>query len=163
MTRFVVAIPLVMTLVLLVTISTGVSVPMSTAHANSGDRDALVALYNATDGANWTNNDNWLSGEPLGSWHGVRVDSDGRVNRLYLSSNQLTGTIPRELGNLANLDGLYLSSNQLTGTIPRELGNLANLDGLYLSSNQLTGTIPRELGNLANLETLNLTSPGLTS
>ena len=26
-----------------------------------GDRDTLVALYNATDGENWTNNHNWLS------------------------------------------------------------------------------------------------------
>ena len=31
----------------------------------AGDRQALVALYNATDGANWANNENWLSEEPL--------------------------------------------------------------------------------------------------
>ena len=29
----------------------------------TADRAALVALYNATDGANWTINTNWLSNE----------------------------------------------------------------------------------------------------
>ena len=42
------------------------------------DRSALVALYNATDGDNWTNNTNWLSDEPLGDWFGVTTDADGR-------------------------------------------------------------------------------------
>ena len=46
--------------------------------------------------------------------------------------------------------------NQLTGGIPAELGNLANLQHLYLSGNELTGAIPAELGNLANLQRLSL-------
>ena len=44
----------------------------------------------------------------------------------------MTGEIPTELGNLANLQQLYLGGNQLTGEIPTELGNLANLQELYL-------------------------------
>ncbi|MEN8219167.1 MAG: hypothetical protein ABFS56_22940, partial [Pseudomonadota bacterium] len=63
-------------------------------------------------------------------------------------NNQLTGSIPTELGNLSNLSWLDLSNNQLTGTIPTELGNLSNLSWLDLSNNQLTGSIPTELGNL---------------
>ena len=35
------------------------------------DRAALVALYRDTDGANWTDNINWLSDAPIGEWHGV--------------------------------------------------------------------------------------------
>ena len=42
------------------------------------DRAALVALYNATGGANWTSN------EALSEWHGVVTDGEGRVKRLYL-------------------------------------------------------------------------------
>ena len=64
---------------------------------------------------------------------------------LYLDGNQLTGSIPPELGNLSNLTGLYLSNNQLSGEIPPELGNLSNLTALYLSDNQLTGRIPPEV------------------
>ena len=72
----------------------------------STDRAALVALYNATDGANWHNNDNWLSNAPMGVWHGVTTDSDGRVTHLDLQGNQLTGEIPAELGSLTNLERL---------------------------------------------------------
>ena len=52
----------------------------------SNDRDALVALYNAADGDNWVNKDNWLSDRPLGGWHGVRTDGNGPVTGLYLST-----------------------------------------------------------------------------
>ena len=69
----------------------------------STDRDALVAFYHATNGANWSNGENWLSDEPLGSWHGVTADSNGRVNSLSLKDNQLGGSIPPQLGNLSNL------------------------------------------------------------
>ena len=127
----------------------------------AGDKAALEALYNATGGDNWSNNKNWLSDEPVGSWHGVTL-TNGRVARLSLESNDLTGALPTQLGNLANLVYLNLSLNQLTGPIPSQLGNLANLESLLLSNNRLTGSIPVELGNLANLEILKLSRNRLT-
>ena len=126
------------------------------------DTEPLVALYNATDGANWTNNTNWLTNEAISEWHGVTTNSDGRVTRLELINNQLTGPIPAELGNLAYLQRLRLEGNQLTGEIPAALGNLANLQLLYLYHNQLTGEIPAELGNLVNLQYLRLENNMLT-
>ena len=131
------------------------------AQDHSGDREALVALYNATDGDNWANNENWLSDEPLDTWQGVTV-SDGRVTGLQLFDNQLAGTIPPELGDLANLTELDLGVNQLTGPIPPELGNLSSLTNLSFGTNELTGSIPSELGNLANLTVLNLNNNQLT-
>ena len=126
------------------------------------DTEPLVALYNATDGANWTNNTNWLTNEAISEWHGVTTNSDGRVTRLKLGNNQLTGPIPAELGNLANLQRLRLENNQLTGEIPAALGNLFNLQLLHLYDNQLTGEIPAELGNLFNLQGLQLQNNMLT-
>ena len=124
--------------------------------STAGDRAALVALYNATGGANWGRNRNWLSNAPMGAWHGVTTDSDGRVTHLHLDLNQLTGAIPAELGDLTNLGGLSLYLNQLTGAIPAELGDLTNLTHLDLYNNQLTGAIPAELGDLTNLGGLSL-------
>ena len=126
------------------------------------DRAALVALYDATGGANWTNKTNWSTTAALSTWHGVTTDSDGRVTRLYLYDNELTGTIPASLGDLSNLTALSLYRNELTGSIPGELGGMTSLQYLYLSDNELTGTIPASLGDLSNLTRLYLYGNELT-
>ncbi|MEE9464029.1 MAG: leucine-rich repeat domain-containing protein [Candidatus Neomarinimicrobiota bacterium] len=124
------------------------------------DSLALVALYNSTDGANWTNNTGWLTG-PVSNWNGVNV-LGGRVTRILLYTNNLSGPIPAQLGNLSNLNELFIPDNGLTGSIPEELGNLANLTSLSLDANQLIGSIPAELGILANLQSLSLDQNQLT-
>ncbi len=136
--------------------------PKSNAQAvNETDSLALVALYNSTDGANWTDNTNWLTG-PVSTWYRITVSGD-RVTQVTLSTNALSGTLPSELGNLTNLTSLKLYENQLSGTIPSELGNLTNLDHLYLFSNQLSGSIPSELGDLTDLTDLRLNGNQLSS
>ena len=111
--------------------------------AKDAEMDALEALYQDTDGDNWTNNRNWLSNAQLDSWHGVTTDRNGRVVELDLSENELNGTIPSELGSLTNLERLKLSKNQLRGPIPPELGNLSNLKFLDLYENRLSGRFPQ--------------------
>ena len=109
------------------------------------DRAVLVQVHSATDGANWTNNTNWLSEHLTREWYGVTTDANGRVHGLFLGSNQLNGKIPSELGDLANLRVLSLSDNQLAGEIPAELGRLTNLTVLRLAGNQLTRCVPAAL------------------
>ena len=123
---------------------------------NSLDWAPLVALYNATEGAGWSSNGNWLSRMLLGTWHGVTTNPLGRVYIVRLGNNQLNGEIPSELGNLTNLWVLDLTQNQLRGKIPPELGNLSSLTLLDLKRNQLTGEIPPELTDLTNLQNLSL-------
>ena len=123
---------------------------------------ALHALYNATDGANWTNSDNWLSAAPLSDWHAVTTDDSGRVTELSLSFNELAGRIPPELGNLTTLKELSLHNNNLTGTIPLEITNLHNLHELILNRNQLSGEISPQLALLNNLKVLHLGDNQLT-
>ena len=69
-----------------------------------------------------------------------------------MHGNQLTGSIPPELGGLSNLEGLSLEQNQLTGNIPVELGRLSNPRYLGLQDNQPTGCIPTELSNTPELK-----------
>lgn len=127
---------------------------------SSNDSLALIALYNATNGPNWTNT--WDLNQPFSTWQGVTTNSSGCVITLDLDNNQLIGTIPAELGNLANLQILYLYNNQLSGSISSALGSLVNLQQLYLYNNQLTGAIPNEIGNLINLQYLALSQNQLT-
>ena len=120
------------------------------------DREALVALYNATDGENWNQSDNWLSDAPLGEWEGVVTNDDGRITEMQLHTNALSGEIPAWLGSLSNLTWLDLTHNELSGEIPVELGSLSNLRTLGLTHNELSGEIPPELGSLSNLTSLGL-------
>lgn len=116
------------------------------------DRDILIALYDATNGDNWTNNTNWCTDAPLSEWYGVTLDySQERVQYIHLSYNNLVGSIPEEIGNLTELYTLDLSGNTLTGEIPSSIGNMHILGYLYLNNNQLTGSIPQEIGNLSDL------------
>ena len=128
----------------------------------SSDRETLVALYDATGGPSWTHNDNWLTDAPLAEWYGVEISAQDEVWGLYLSSNNLRGEIPAELGDLANLNRLLLESNDLTGRIPPEIGNLGNLTWMRLGGNSLSGPIPPELGELVNLQLLNTWGNDLT-
>ena len=132
----------------------------SIASINTGDSLALVALYNSTNGPSWYNNTNWLS-DPVIFWYGVTANG-GRVTKIDLTNNNLSGTIPAEIGNLTNLDTLIFQGNQLTGSIPVEIGSLSDLRMLVLWNNQLSGNIPPELGNLTNLEYMDLDSNPFT-
>ena len=131
------------------------TVPATVECVPGTDRDALVAFYNSLGGSSWRRSTNWLGEGPLGMWYGVSTDVGGCVTRIELGRNDLSGTIPSELGNLAKLETLNLAGNRsLNGEIPPELGHLAHLRSLRLNHNDLHGAIPAELGRLLNLETL---------
>ncbi|KAF8658815.1 hypothetical protein HU200_059306 [Digitaria exilis] len=72
----------------------------------------------------------------------------GVATTLNLSTNYLSGEIPREVGNLVTLQVLDVSGNNISGQIPSELSNLARLQILILRRNHLTGPIPQALNQL---------------
>ena len=145
----------------------------------SQDSLRLVNLYNSTGGQNWINNINWLSSLPVSEWHGITVQ-DTSVSAIELSRNNLSGKLPDDIGQFANLEILNLSDNDISGGLPDSMinlvtlkilnlshnyfnGNLINIYGsthslvaLDISNNNFNGNIPKNLGKMIKLEVLNL-------
>lgn len=101
-------------------------------------------------------------------WPGVTCNDDRWVTGINWARQNLMGSIPSELGLLADLESLdiaqnqlkgrfdsiypleklkfaYLFENFLTGSMSTEIENLGNLTRLFAGHNQLTGSIPRRL------------------
>ena len=93
---------------------------------HSQDRALLMEIYVGTLGREWTNNANWSSDEPVGSWHGVTANEQSRVTALNLSENNLNGELPANLGDMAFLTELIVNGNaELSGPIPFSLSDLS--------------------------------------
>lgn len=121
---------------------------------------ALDALYAATNGSGWIVTWDITTEEPC-SRFGVTCDDEDNVIELSLTEDNLSGTIPPEIGDLEFLVSLDLSDNFLSGPIPEEIGNLAQLTTLNLAFNNLEGPIGPWIGQLEQLELLSLGWNGL--
>jgi len=118
-------------------------------------REALVAFYESTNGDDWIHKDNWGTRGPLGDWHGVTADADGNVTMISLNHNDVSGTLPPELGDLEHLESLALGFNDhITGVLPPEIGKLKKLRYLAVHHSELTGTIPDEYAELTDLTSI---------
>lgn len=138
------------------------------AQVTQSEFDALKAFYNSTNGDAWTIRTGWeninttaTAADVNNSWEGLTV-ADNHVTQIVFSRNNLTGTIPTQIGNFNQLIRLSLPTNTLTGSIPSQIGNLVKLASLTLVGNNLSGNIPAEIGNLNKLTLLFLGSNELT-
>ncbi|CAB9513970.1 Leucine Rich Repeat [Seminavis robusta] len=73
---------------------------------------------------------------------------------LALGLNQLSGTIPTEIGLMSNLTYLSLSYNGFSGEIPSQIGLLTDVINVNLYVSSFTGTIPTEIGQLSSADYL---------
>jgi Leucine-rich repeat (LRR) protein len=157
-------------------------------YANSveGDRQALMDLYEATGGSGWSNDSGWGSGNPDNSWYGVEVDGSGRLVRLDLSGNNLSGSLPKSIGNLSKLKYFNVKQNRMGGSIPESIVGMVSLTHLLLNgrdydmsptgnyhpgkpgggtgaserTNEFSGQIPTTIGQLSNLKYIEITGKG---
>lgn len=156
---------------------------LSSSASNSGDysekqllqRFSLATLYFSTNGANWLNNEGWLSEENECAWFFSKdfrdpCDESGSIVNLELYGNGLEGMIPSELAllssNLSRLDLAYGSGDNsnigsfLSGSLPTEVGMLTLLEYINLNNQQLTGSIPAEIYELSLLTVLDFERNG---
>lgn len=139
------------------------------------DSLALIALYNNTNGQEWSNK--WNLEEPLSSWYGVTLNDENRVITIDLDGNvdvgsdcsnnggdgnNLIGSIPSDLLQLEELACLSLSGNQLESPIPAFIGNMTPLRVLNMHNCGFVGEIPVEFESLQNLAFLGLAGNSLS-
>ncbi|QCD94650.1 LRR receptor-like serine/threonine-protein kinase FLS2 [Vigna unguiculata] len=97
-------------------------------------------------------------------WKGqerVFLNPEYLLKSIDLSSNDLTGEIPKEVTKLLGLVSLNISRNKLDGEIPYDIGNLNSLEFLDLLRNHLYGKIPSSLSKIDRLAVLNLSNNDL--
>ncbi|XP_014498882.1 LRR receptor-like serine/threonine-protein kinase GSO2 [Vigna radiata var. radiata] len=98
-------------------------------------------------------------------WKGVEQgfkNPELQLKSIDISSNNLTGEIPKEIGYLIGLVSLNLSKNNLIGEIPCEIGSLRSLESIDLSRNHFSGKIPSSLSEIDGLGKLDLSHNSLS-
>ncbi|MEN8216422.1 MAG: hypothetical protein ABFS56_08605 [Pseudomonadota bacterium] len=93
--------------------------------------EALLTLYDSTNGKGWANHKKWNKTNKPCKWHGVACD--------------LCGDIPPELANLSNISGLSLDNNHLTDPDDHELTNWLNQHNPNWADTQTPCTEPGTL------------------
>lgn len=136
-----------------------VSFTVSAQKLSQVEKQALVDLYNNTNGDQWKNS--WDINGEVATWKGVTIENNTVVG-IKLMFNNLEGSLPASIGNLVNLRTLELSFNKISGNIPAEIGNLTKLKVLAFNANMLEGRIPDSIAELKGLRELHLSSNQLT-
>ena len=144
------------------------------------EREALEALYNATEGSEWTNQENWMTDAPIAKWQGVKTSQEGKVIELTLTHNNLNGPITA-VARLQHLESLALGNsiqsdlskareegkdsltfitekkgNRIDLPLPEELFEMSNLKHLALNAIALNGQFPSGFTRMESLEVLSL-------
>lgn len=135
------------------------------------EKNALLSLYNQLDGANWKGSYSWNITESPSSWKGVTIEQ-GHVVKIQLDGVRLKGELPASIADLTELKELWLSSNQLSGTLPDALFTHKKLQVLVLDNQSvvksgggeertLTGKLPKRI-DMPELHTLSANTCGFT-
>mmetsp|Transcript_36712 Transcript_36712/g.88748 ORF Transcript_36712/g.88748 Transcript_36712/m.88748 type:complete len:2674 (+) Transcript_36712:708-8729(+) len=149
------------------------------------EREVLGALFEATNGNGWRNNNGWLDdNRDVCTWFGVSCQEDSTIESIRLGSNNLAGSIPADIYELPHLKSLWLYSNPVDLSF-EGIGKSSSLRSLLVDStklrslaglgagetlveidvgfNQLSGPIPiAELEKLSSLQSFSATNNALT-
>ncbi|KAG4190378.1 hypothetical protein ERO13_A07G026801v2 [Gossypium hirsutum] len=82
-----------------------------------------------------------------------------QLQSLDLSNNKITA-LPSDFWSLVSLKSLNLSYNQISGSLPNNIGNFGLLEVMDLSGNNFSGEIPATISSLVSLKVLKLGGNG---
>lgn len=160
----------------------GISQESGIIHYNlQTDSLALIALYNALDGANWKKGAGggkaipqtrangvypWDLNMPVNTWSGITVatvEGEPRVTEISLEMvDGFKGTLPGEIGNFNALKVLSLNGKQLTGKVPAEIVSLRTLEEFNLFDASIDWVVPDNIAQMENLKVIYSVSLGIT-
>ncbi|KAJ6768903.1 LEUCINE-RICH REPEAT RECEPTOR-LIKE PROTEIN KINASE PXC1 [Salix koriyanagi] len=117
----------------------------------SGDAEALFTLKSAIDPLNSLS---WQQGIDVCKWQGVKECKNGRVTKLVVEYQNLSGILDAKILNqLDQLRVLSFKGNSLSGQIP-SLSGLVNLKSLFLQTNNFSGNFPDSITGLHRLKVI---------
>ena len=147
------------------------------------ERQILEMIYKQCGGAQWTHNENWMSTSNFCEWYGIACDDAKSVVSIVLGSNNMKGSIPKEIFSLPNLQRLSIFSNPVDFSFDgidaavnlkslilddsqvtsiQGVGKARSLTELNIRANNLVGTLPDEIADLNNLRSLVVSSNKFT-
>jgi Leucine-rich repeat (LRR) protein len=145
------------------------SKPNEEPNLSTSEFNALYDLYNATAGRYWRwENESYgeiwnfqqINPNPCSqSWQGITCQCSNELcelKELYLSSYNLTGTLPESVGNWKELSLFDVQNNSIRGQIPENISKWNQINDLDVQFNRFSGSIPNSLWSLTNLSFLNL-------
>ncbi|WP_339753301.1 T9SS type A sorting domain-containing protein [uncultured Winogradskyella sp.] len=114
------------------------------------ERQALIDLYNATDGPNWIFNAGWNTAAPLSEWTNVTVEN-GHVTSVVIATFGVVGTLPSSLSDLTFLKTADFRSNNLSGEVP-DLSGISTLELYDVNFNRFSaGDLETHFANNSTL------------
>ncbi|GJN19558.1 hypothetical protein PR202_gb06847 [Eleusine coracana subsp. coracana] len=82
---------------------------------------------------------------------------------LHLAATNMSGELPRWIGDMSELTSLDLSYNNLPGGLPPTIGRLSKLTTLLLVRNNLTGRLTeKHFSNMVSLELIDLSQNSMS-
>jgi Leucine-rich repeat (LRR) protein len=82
--------------------------------------------------------------------------------KLSMANNNLSGSLPANVGSLKSLKLMDISNNRFSGPIPEDIGNLRSLQNLSLAGNNFSGPLPDSIDRLMSLQSLDVSGNALS-
>ncbi|CAD6226857.1 unnamed protein product [Miscanthus lutarioriparius] len=82
--------------------------------------------------------------------------------KLSVANNNLSGSLPSNVGSLKSLKFMDVSNNRFSGPVPEGIGNLRSLQNLSLAGNNFSGPLPESIDGLMSLQSLDVSRNSLS-